>query len=120
MRSIWSREYVVCALTHPKHRTRWHLHVPAQLQILCECQSLTHSDVSISLEQHHGNGTAREHVPDDEFREYVQAELDVCHGLDDADWDAPEEGNDKSDKNTPPGHMGWVAGMQSVAPLSQV
>jgi len=43
----------------PEHGTRGNFHVVTQLEVGGELKGLTHSDVPISLEQHHSDGATR-------------------------------------------------------------
>lgn len=54
----------------------------AKLQILAEVQRLSHDDVAVSLEHHHGNRVTGLQIADDELGEYVQPELNVRQTLD--------------------------------------
>lgn len=75
-----------------EHRPRRDLHVVAQLEVRGELERLRHSDVPPSLEEHHGNWTARKRVPDNKFRDDVQPDLLVGDSLDHANWNEVDEG----------------------------
>lgn len=45
-----------------------YLHVMPKLEIRCECQSLSHSDISPCLEKHHRDGSSGKHVSNNELR----------------------------------------------------
>lgn len=72
-----------------EHDTRGHFHVMSELQILSKVQGLSHGNIAIILEHHHGKGPARHHITNDELGKNVETELDVGDGLNDADGDNP-------------------------------
>lgn len=78
----------------PEHCPRRHLHVVAQLEVRCELKRLGHRDVAPCFEKHHRDGTAGEHVPNDEFRDNVQPNLLIRDGLDHAHGDHVDKGDD--------------------------
>lgn len=53
-----------------------------ELEILGIDDALGHDNVAEGFEGHHCQGSAGEHVRDYEFGEDVEADLDVCGGLD--------------------------------------
>ena len=80
-------------LAREEHARR-HFHVVAEFEVGGEGQSLGHGDVAVGFEEHHGDWPARLHVADDEFRDDVEAELHVCDGLNHADGDHEDEGDE--------------------------
>ena len=70
------------------------LHVVAKLEIRGELQSLSHRDVTPSLEHHHRDRMTRESVANDELGNNVEPDLLVGDSLDDADGDDVHEGDD--------------------------
>ena len=62
-----------------------------QLEVGSKLQSLRHRDVTPGLEHHHGNGTTRKRVTDDELGNDVQADLLVGDSLDNANGDGVHE-----------------------------
>ncbi len=76
----------------PEHRARRDLHVVAEFEVRDELDGLEHGDVSPRLEQHHRDGSAREHVPDDELGDDVEPNLLVRDSLDHAYGDHVGEG----------------------------
>lgn len=91
----------------PEHGPRRDLHVVTELEVGCELQSLGHGDVAPGLEHHHGDGLAGEGVADDELCDDVEADLLVRDGLDHADGDDVEEGDDEGEDEGPDGHACW-------------
>jgi len=75
-----------------------------EFQVLAEVQGLSHSNVTIRLEHHHGNWVPGLDVTDYKLGKDVKTELNVGKGLDDADRDSPESSNDKSEDDRVPGH----------------
>ena len=53
-----------------EHGAPWNLHVLAQLQVLGEVKALSHGDVAVRLEEHHGDWTAWLDVTSQEFPMY--------------------------------------------------
>ena len=86
-----------------EHDARRHLHVVAQLEVLREVERLPDTDVPVVLEHHHGEGPAGDHIPDEILGEDVEAQLDVGHGLDDADGEEPDDGDEHADHEGPGG-----------------
>lgn len=56
-----------------EHCARWNLHVVAQFEIRQEGDSLSHTDVTVSLEAHICNRTTRVNNSNDVLRDDVQA-----------------------------------------------
>lgn len=68
-----------------EHCARWDLHVVAQLEIRQEGDSLSHTDVAVSLEAHVCNWMAWVDNPNDILRDDVQArQLQVTQTKDEA------------------------------------
>lgn len=84
-----------------EHDTRGHFHVVAELQILSKVQGLSHGNITIILEHHHGNWPARHHITNDEFSQNVETKLDVGDGLDDTDGDNPYNRKQETDNERP-------------------
>lgn len=82
------------------------LDVVTHLQVGGEGERLRHGDVAVRLEHHHREGPPGLHVPDDELGDDVEAQLDVGDGLDHADGDAEDAGDDQGDDERPPGEVG--------------
>ena len=59
----------------PEHGTGRDLHVVAKLEVGGEGKALGHGDVAPGLEHHHGDGSARKGVTDDEFGDDVETDL---------------------------------------------
>lgn len=55
----------------PKHGPPWDLHILAQFQILYEIEALSHGDVAVGLEEHHGHWTARLDVTSQKFPAWI-------------------------------------------------
>lgn len=89
------------------------MHVVTELQVLAEVKRLSHGDVTISLEHHHGDRVTRLNVTDDEFGKDVKTELNVGESLDDTNGDSPECSNDKSENDRVPSHAGVVGQSRS-------
>ena len=81
----------------PKHRLWRNLHVVTELEIRREGEGLSHSDVTPRLEHHHGDRAAGEAITNDELGDNVQTNLLVGDGLDHADGNDIEEGDDESE-----------------------
>ena len=79
----------------PEHRAGRNLHVVPELEVRRECQCLRHGDITPSLEHHHGDGTARQTVANDELGDDVEADLLVGNGLNHANGDDIDERDDE-------------------------
>lgn len=88
-----------------EHGSGRQLQVVAQFHVLHKGKSLSHCNVSISLEQHHGIWSSGQHVSDEELGENVETKLDVCNGLDHANGNHPDCGNDNRKYQSPPSHF---------------
>lgn len=78
-----------------------------KLEVGRKLQSLSHSDVSPGLEHHHSDWPSGKSIPDDKFGDDVQADLLVGDGLDHANGDHVDEGDDKSENECPNWHLRW-------------
>ena len=58
---------------------------------------MEHGDVSPCLEHHHGDGLSREHIPDNQLGDDIQANDLVRYGCDDTNGDDVDEGNELVD-----------------------
>ena len=81
----------------------------AHLQILGKVKGLRHADVAVVLEHHHGQGTAREHVSNDELGQNIKAKLNIGDGLDKPNGDEPDDGKQHADNVGPPREPCWPA-----------
>ena len=79
-----------------------------QFEILCERQSLSHCNVAVGLEQHHGKWLSGLHVTDDEFGDDIETKLDVRNGLDHTNGNGEHEGDHESNDERPPGKMSII------------
>lgn len=70
------------------------LHVVTELEVRREEQSLSHGDVTPGFEHHHRNRATGEGITDDKLGYNVETDLLVSDGLDDADRNNVDEGND--------------------------
>lgn len=68
-----------------EHGPRRNLHVVAKLEVGHKGESLAHSNVAKSLEDHQRQRSTWLDVTKDKFRQHVQADLVVGYGLNDAD-----------------------------------
>ena len=66
----------------------------AELKVIRELQRLSHCDVTPGLEHHHRDGLAGQGVADDKLRDDIETDLLVSDGLDHADGDDVDEGDD--------------------------
>ena len=62
-----------------------------RLQILRLISRDLHSDVSVRLENHQRKWSTWLNVAENEFGEHIEADLTVCNGLNDSDWEGEEE-----------------------------
>lgn len=76
-----------------------------ELHILQKVQCLSHGNVAISLEQHHGNRPSREHIPDHELSQDIETYLRVGDPLNHTDRDQEDDGQKHCDNHCPPGEM---------------
>lgn len=81
----------------PEHRPRGNLHVVAQLKVGRESQSLSHSDVTPSLEHHHCDRVAGQRVSNNQLRDDVQSHLLISDGLDHSDRNDIDKGDNQSE-----------------------
>ena len=89
----------------PEHRPRRDLHIMSKLEIARELQRLGHCDITPRLEHHHGNRLSGERVTNDKFRNDVETDLLIGDGLDHADGNNVEEGDDESEDERPYWHV---------------
>ena len=71
-----------------------HFHVVIKFEVRSKLETLSHGDVSPSLEQHHTHRTTGKSVTDDKFGNDIETDLLVGDGLDDTDRDDVDEGNE--------------------------
>ena len=82
------------AQRHRRISNSRNLHVVAELKVGRELQSLSHRNVTPSLEHHHGDWATRESVADDQLSNNVETDLLVGNSLDDTNGDDVHEGDD--------------------------
>ena len=88
----------------PEHEPRGNLHVVTDLHVVDERHALRHGDVSVRLEDHHGNGLAGNSETDDQFRDDVETDLLVRDGLDHADGQGQNDGDGQGKEKSPNRH----------------
>lgn len=71
----------------PEYRTRWDLHIVAQLEVIRETKCLGHGNIGPRLEHHHRNRATGEDISDNQLRKDVKPNVLICNGLDYADRD---------------------------------
>ena len=79
----------------------------AKLKIAEKGVSLVHGDISISFEKHHGYWTARLHISDDVFCEYIKTKRNINRSVYNFNRDGPENCNQQPNYQSPPGEMSW-------------
>lgn len=75
-----------------KNAPQTNLHVMAELEVRRECQRLSHSDITPSLEHHHRYWATWQSIADDELSDNIQTNLLVGDGLNHANGDDIDKG----------------------------
>lgn len=89
----------------PEHGTWGDLHVVTKLEVRSEGKTLSHGDISPSLEHHHGDGATGKGVTNDELSNDVKTDLLIGDGLDHADGDDVDEGDQERNDEGPDGEL---------------
>lgn len=76
-----------------------------ELHVLQEVQRLSHGDIPVRLEEHHGNGTPRKHVSNNKLGQHVETKLGVGDTLHHANGDQEDNRQKHGDDHRPPGQV---------------
>ena len=79
-----------------------------EFQVLREVHALGHANIAVGLEQHHRHWTTGLHVTDDKLGNNIQTDINVGRGLDNAERNKPDDGDDEGNEERPPAQMRWV------------
>lgn len=87
-------------------RTYRDLEIVTEFHVLEEIERLSHGDVSVGLEEHHGNGSSGQHVSHNELGQHIKTKLGVGNALYHANGDEEDNRDEHGDDECPPGQVG--------------